>query len=93
MYRGYKEQTGNLSWSVESMCKILTQEYGTSISVSGYYDFKKRLPSKRSIRDAELKEAIVAIYIDNYSCYGQQKIYKELRKMGYQVARCTVVAS
>jgi len=91
MHRGYKEQKGSLSWSVESMCSVLTQEYGASLSVSGYYDFKKRLPSIRHKRDSELKEAIVALYIDNYSCYGQQKMYKELRKMGHMVARCTVV--
>jgi len=89
MYRGYKEKQGDLSWSVESMCEVLTGQYGTAISKSGYYDFKNRAPSARSVQDEILKGAIVDLYEKNYSCYGVQKMYKELRRKGHKVARCT----
>jgi len=89
MYRGYKEQKSSLSWSVESMCQILTAEYGTKISVSGYYGFKKRPPSARSRADEVLKEAMVKIYEENYFCYGVVKMWRELRRKKHKVARCT----
>jgi len=90
MYRGHKEAKGDLAWAVEPICSVLKAEYGVSLSVSGYYDFKTRPPSARSIRDGKLKEVIATTYSQNYSCYGVRKMYRELRRQGHDVARCTV---
>ncbi|MFB7091160.1 IS3 family transposase [Streptomyces sp. NPDC056296] len=74
---------------VEPICRTLT-EHNCSIHPSTYYAHKKRLPSARSLRDAELAPLITKIYRDNYSVYGARKIWAELKRQGHQVARCTV---
>jgi transposase InsO family protein len=74
---------------VEPICTTLTR-HGCSIDPSTYYHFKKRPPSARSIRDAELKERIAGIHADNYGVYGARKIWAALNRHGEQVARCTV---
>jgi putative transposase len=89
MFRSYREKDG-LMWRVEPICDILTKHYGVPVSPSSYYDFKRRSPSERAIRDAHLKGRIVAIYEDNYSCYGVRKIWHALLNEGEAVARCTV---
>ena len=66
-------------------------EYGVLISSSGYYGFKSRPRSKRAIRDEELKEHIIALYVGNYSCFGTRKMWNELKRKGHVVAHCTVV--
>ncbi|MEE1811213.1 IS3 family transposase, partial [Streptomyces sp. BE133] len=73
----------------EPICRTLT-EHDCSIHPSTYYAHKKRLPSARSLRDAELAPLIIKIYRDNYSVYGARKIWAELKRQGHQVARCTV---
>jgi putative transposase len=77
-------------WRVEPICDTLTKHYGVSVSPSSYYDFKRRPPSERAIRDARLKERIVVIYEGNYRCYGVRKIWHSLLNEGESVARCTV---
>jgi len=90
MARGHREE-GGLIWSVERICDVLRCEYGVSVSRSGYYAYKSRKPSARSIRDEYYKEKIVAEYYENYSCYGVRKMWRELRKQGNcDLARCTV---
>ncbi|WP_326793910.1 IS3 family transposase [Streptomyces sp. NBC_00841] len=74
---------------VEPICRTLT-EHDCSIHPSTYYAHKKRLPSARALRDAELAPLIIKIYRDNYSVYGARKIWAELKRQGHQVARCTV---
>src|SRR5699024_9894157 len=64
------------------------------IAVSSYYAFKKRRPSARSRRDAELMRVITDVYEANYSCYGVRKMWNEINReytdrFG-QVARCTI---
>ncbi|MEN8649231.1 IS3 family transposase [Streptomyces sp. 21So2-11] len=74
---------------VEPICRTLT-EHDCSIHPSTYYAHKKRPPSARAMRDAELALLIVEIFRDNYSVYGARKIWAELKRQGHQVARCTV---
>ncbi|MER5360120.1 IS3 family transposase [Streptomyces sp. NPDC002785] len=59
--------------------------YGCSIHPSTYYAHKKRMPSARSPRDAELAPLITSIYRDNYSAYGARKTWAELKRQGHQV--------
>ncbi|WP_099052229.1 IS3 family transposase [Streptomyces zinciresistens] len=76
---------------VEPICRTLT-EHDCKIAPSTYYAHKKRLgtPSARSVRDEELKERIQAVYTSNYRVYGARKIWRELKRQGHEVARCTV---
>ena len=80
----YKEVYG-----VEPICTQL-KELGCGFAPSSYYEARSRKESKRSRRDAELKEAIQKEYDENYRCYGARKMWLELRGKGVDVARCTV---
>jgi len=89
MFKEYREEDG-LRWHVGPICKVLGAEYGVSISPSGYYDFKSRPLSARSLRDGQLKTRITEIFEENYACYGVRKVWHTLLNEGWSVARCTV---
>ncbi len=55
-----------------------------------YYAAKCRRRSARAIRDEGLKLEITRVWRDNYSCYGPRRVYKQLRREGLVVARCTI---
>jgi len=65
-------------------------EAGTKIAPSTYYAAKKRPPSARAVRDAELVEDIRVARKANLGVYGARKIHAELNREGITVARCTV---
>jgi len=74
---------------VESICKTLP------IAPSTYYeqkaksaDLMKRSPRQK--RDAMLRDAIKSVWEANYSVYGARKVWHQLKREGYEVARCTV---
>jgi transposase InsO family protein len=76
-------------FGVEPICAVLP------IAPSTYFAHKaqQRDPhrrSQRAQRDDELRGAIRRIYDANYQVYGPQKVWKELRREGRRVARCTV---
>ncbi|SJN37599.1 Mobile element protein [Micrococcus lylae] len=80
-------------FGVEPIVRAL-QGTAARIAVSSYYAFKKRRPSARSRRDAELMRVISDVYEANYSCYGVRKMWNEINReytdrFG-QVARCTI---
>jgi putative transposase len=60
------------------------------IAPSTYYDQANREPSRRQLRDDELKEHIRLIHAANYRVYGARKIWITLNREGISVARCTV---
>ncbi|WP_331767886.1 IS3 family transposase [Embleya sp. NBC_00896] len=75
---------------VEPICTVLTT-HDCGIHPSTYYAFKKRAPSARSVRDAELTALIEEIWEANYRVYGVRKVWAELGRRGHtDVARCTV---
>lgn len=76
-------------FGVEAICRTLTWA-GTPASASTYYAAKRRPPSARSVRDAELTEEIRRIHQSNYGVYGARKVWHQLRRDGIEVARCTV---
>ena len=80
---------GGLRWGVESICTVLT-EHGCAIAPSTYYEAKKRQPSRRQLRDEQLKPLITKVFEDNYSVYGPRKVWLALNRAGVEVARCTV---
>ncbi|GAA4638953.1 IS3 family transposase [Actinoallomurus vinaceus] len=71
-------------FGVEPVCRVLDLCPGT------YYGRKRRPPSARARRDADLLAQIKQIHTDNYGVYGARRVHQQLRRQGVQVARCTV---
>lgn len=74
---------------VEPICKVLP------IAPSSYHDHvaKRRDPGKmsaRAKRDAGLKVEIRRIFDANFQVYGARKVWRQLKRDGEDVARCTV---
>lgn len=68
----------------EPICRV------SQIAPSTYYAAKTRPPSARSVRDEQLRLEIVRVFEGNYRCYGARKAWRQLRREGVEVARCTV---
>lgn len=66
------------------MCKVL------KISTSGYYKWKKNIPSNRMLRKQTLKQQITQLYFAFKQRYGAPRITAELKAMGFTVSRITV---
>jgi putative transposase len=64
------------------------------IAPSTYYAAKTRPLSARSVRDAEVTEAIERVHAENYGVYGIRKVWAQVGREGgvggRPVARCTV---
>jgi putative transposase len=71
-------------FGVEPMCAQLP------IAPSTYYASVSRPPSARHLCDEELKPEIIRVYEANQSVYGHRKVWRQLRREGFSVARCTV---
>jgi len=74
---------------VEPICRVLP------IAPSTYYAHRaKRVdPSRLSARsrhDAKLRPEIRRVFEENFSVYGVRKLWRQLRREGFDVARCTV---
>jgi putative transposase len=77
------------TYGVEPICAVLP------IAPSTYYWRQARHadPKQRSARareDDALRTAIQRIWDDNHQVYGPPKVWKQLRREGREVARCTV---
>jgi putative transposase len=68
---------------------VLT-EHGCKIAPNTYWVAKKRPPSARAQRDAQLVGEIQRVYDSNMFVYGADKIWTQLNNEGTRVARCTV---
>ena len=74
---------------VEPICNVLP------IAPSTYYAHvaKRRDPSLlsgRAKRDAVLSLEIKRVFEENFRVYGARKVWRQLRREGFEVARCTV---
>jgi putative transposase len=76
-------------FGVESICKQLP------IAPSTYYEHKareldpERVPQRQRL-DAVLLEEIKRVYEQSRCRYGARKVWRQLAREGFQVARCTV---
>lgn len=61
------------------MCRVL------QVSRSGYYDWRKREPSKRSVENEQLLVTIREIHAASFESYGVPRIYAALRAKGQLV--------
>jgi putative transposase len=80
-----------LRWGVEPLCTVLS-EHGIPISVSTYYEWVGRAPTRRQLRDQQVTDLILA---ERDACklvaaLGSRKMWLHLRGKGHDVARCTV---
>jgi len=71
-------------FGVEPICRELP------IAPSTYYDAKSRPPSARAVRDEELRAEIERVHAGNFGVYGARKVFRQLKREGIDVARCTV---
>jgi putative transposase len=71
-------------FGVEPICRVV------GVPASTYYAAKRRPPSARRRRDTQLKLEIQRVFNDNFQVYGARKIWRQLRREGIRVARCTV---
>jgi putative transposase len=77
-------------FGVEPVCRVLS-EHGWKIAPGTYYAARNRPPSARSVRDAQVLDAIVRLRQAGYEeVYGARKMWLALNRAGIRVARCTV---
>lgn len=69
------------SFPVQFMCRML------GVSRSGYYGWKMRPPSARSLQDAALTEKIREIHERSRQTYGSPRVHAELKALGTRCSR------
>jgi putative transposase len=68
-------------YPITLMCRVL------SVSVSGYYAWVKRSPSRHSREDAYLAEHVKTVFQANRRVYGSPRVHAELQAQGITCAR------
>jgi putative transposase len=71
-------------WPVRALCQSL------GFSERTYYATKRRPLSARSRKDEIDSVRIRRVWENNYRVYGAERVWHQLRREGYGVARCTV---
>ena len=76
-------------YGVEPICAQLP------IAPSTYYEqcMRRENPARlpeRSVRDASLREEVERVWKENRGVYGARKVWLQLKREGFEVARCTV---
>lgn len=77
------------AYGVEPICKVLP------IAPSSYHAHvaKRRDPRRLSVRarrDLALKPEIARVFAENFEVYGARKVWRQLAREGFGVARCIV---
>ncbi len=77
------------AYGVEPICAMLP------IAPATYYEHRARQqdPSRRPARarrDEDLMVDIARVFAENFAVYGAEKVWRQLRREGTTVARCTV---
>lgn len=77
------------AYGVEPICKVLP------IAPSTYHEHlaKRTDPQKlsaRAKRDLELRPQIERVFGENFGVYGARKVWRQMLREGFDVARCTV---
>ena len=68
-------------FGVEPICQTL------EVAPSTYYAGRSRSPSKRSLEDEVLKAEIGRVHAGNFAVYGARKVWRQLRREGFDVGR------
>ena len=74
---------------VEPICRVLP------IAPSTYHDHlaKRSDPAKmsaRALRDMVLKVEVARVFAENFKVYGVRKVWRQMQREGFDIARCTV---
>ena len=76
-------------YGVESICRMLPIAPSTYYEVKAREADRSRLPA-RTARDGQLRDQIRRVWEENFRVYGVRKVWRQLRREGFAVARCTV---
>ncbi|WP_148650883.1 MULTISPECIES: IS3 family transposase [Sphingopyxis] len=76
-------------YGVEPICRVLP------IAPSTYHErvAQRRDPerlSDRARRDRDLKPEVVRVFAENFGVYGVRKVWRQMNREGFAVARCTI---
>ena len=76
-------------YGVEPICRVLP------IAPSTYHErvAQRRDPARQSARarrDEALKPEVMRVFADNFAVYGVRKVWRQMRREGFEVPRCTV---
>lgn len=66
---------------MRAMCKVL------GVSASGYYAWRSRAESERSVQDARLLQRITAVHRQSRQTYGSPRVHAVLRSTGEPVGK------
>ena len=77
------------AYGVEPICRVLP------IAPSTYHEHvaRRRDPARLSARaqqDVALKPEIARVFAENFAVYGVRKVWRQMMREGFPVARCTV---
>jgi putative transposase len=65
--------------SISRLCRVL------GVSRVGFYAWRRRPPSARAVRDAELERLITAVFAESRQTYGAPRVHAELQARGVRV--------
>ena len=76
-------------YGVEPICRVLP------IAPSTYHErvAQRRDPgrlSDRARRDRDLKPEVLRVFAENFGVYGVRKVWRQMNREGFSVARCTI---
>jgi transposase InsO family protein len=77
------------AYGVEPICRVLP----IAPSTFHEHDRRRRHPETapaRVQRDAVLKPEILRVFNENFGVYGVRKVWRQMQREGFEVARCTV---
>lgn len=77
------------AYGVEPICRVLP------IAPSSYHEraAQRRNPGRRSARsqrDEGLKPEVIRVFAENFGVYGVRKVWRQMKREGFGVARCSV---
>ena len=77
------------AYGVEPICRVLPIAPSTyHAHVAQRLDASKR--SVRARRDAALRPEVARVFTENFEVYGARKVWRQMMREGFDVARCTV---
>ncbi len=77
-------ETHRERFGVEPICREL------QVAPATYYAARHRRSSARRVRDEALKVKLRHVHVEHFGVYGARKLWRQLRREGIPVARCTV---
>lgn len=77
------------AYGVEPICRVLP------IAPSTYHErvAQRRDPVRQTARvkrDKALKPEVLRVFAENFGVYGVRKVWRQMKREGFEVARCTV---